>query len=197
MITLKSHRNAQIGNIIRMCGPGGLLFCFIGVIQGYICGFTGDYKAVKWTGRIVLGAAAAAAMFAAIYAAAPMFSRIINNTDTGVSVAQAAEEVLPDMELTLKDTDWCRMNRICVSTEVTGADSLAYRYICEKAGEDSGWISKSCMDIHENGEWKIQVRDAAGNITEKAINVDNIDTQAPVILRITEKSEGETISNEE
>lgn len=100
----------------------------------------------------------------------------------------------PIVTLSLENQGWCMENVIYVSAE----DSLSveYRYLCEKTGEDSGWISEATRNIGENGEWKIQVRDAVGNIAEHEITVDNIDTQAPVIRSITEKTEGETISNE-
>jgi len=74
---------------------------------------------------------------------------------------------------------------------------VEYRYLCEKTGEDSGWIREASRRVGKNGEWKIQVRDAAGNLAEQTIVVDNIDTQAPVIRSITEKSKGETANNEE
>lgn len=101
----------------------------------------------------------------------------------------------PTIKLTLEKNVWCQDNTIFVSAE----DNLSveYRYLCEETGEDSGWIIESSKRVSKNGIWKIQVRDAVGNMAEKEITVDNIDTKAPVIRSITEKSEGETVSNEE
>lgn len=101
----------------------------------------------------------------------------------------------PSIKLTLEKEEWCQENRILVSAD----DNLPveYRYVCEGAGEDSGWISESSIKVTENGNWIIQVRDAVGNMAEKEIMVDTIDTKAPVIRNITQKSEGEIIRNEE
>ncbi len=106
----------------------------------------------------------------------------------------ATDTETPTLSLTLEKAEWCQENKILVSAE----DELPveYRYLCEKTGEDSGWISESSRRVCKNGEWKIQVRDAVGNLAEQTIVIDNIDTQAPVIRGITEKSKGETGSNE-
>ena len=90
---------------------------------------------------------------------------------------------------------WCRENKIFVSAE--DDLSVEYRYLCEETGEDSGWVIESSKSVDKNGDWKIQVRDAAGNVAEEVIPIENIDTQGPVIRSISEKSEGETISNED
>lgn len=101
----------------------------------------------------------------------------------------------PTVGVILEKEKWCQENRIFVSAE----DSLPveYRYVCESAGEDSGWIGESNKTVNKNGIWKVQVRDEAGNVAEQEIEVKNIDSQAPVIRGITEKSEGETRNNEE
>ena len=88
-------------------------------------------------------------------------------------------------ELRLEKDTWCRKNAIIV----TAADELEifYRYCLPETGEDSGWISESIYEISDNGTWEIQVKDAVGNISEiKELLVSNIDTQAPVIISITE-----------
>lgn len=107
----------------------------------------------------------------------------------------AVDTKAPAIRLTLEQEGWCQENKILVTAE----DSLVveYRYLCEESGTDSGWTVESSICVSENGNWKVQVRDAAGNMAEKEITVDNIDTRAPVIRSITEKTEGETISNEE
>lgn len=120
--------------------------------------------------------------------------------DEAGNIAKREQEIIavdnkaPTIRLILEQEEWCQDNKIFVSVE----DSLSveYRYFCEETGEDSGWISESSKSVGKNGTWKIQVRDAAGNIAEEEITVDNIDTEAPVIRGIKEKSEGETKSNE-
>lgn len=107
----------------------------------------------------------------------------------------ATDTEAPTVSLTLEKTEWCQENKILVSAE--DKLSMEYRYLCEKTGEDSGWIRETSRRTGKNGEWKIQVRDKAGNLAEQTIVVDNIDTQAPVIRSITEKSKGETANNEE
>lgn len=118
--------------------------------------------------------------------------------DQSGNVATKEQEILvvdtvaPVIELELENKEWCTKNRIYVSVE----DSLPveYRYQCEK--EDSGWVKEAVKDVDQNGNWNIQVRDAAGNVSEQEITVANIDKQPPVIRGITEKSEGEARDNE-
>lgn len=102
----------------------------------------------------------------------------------------------PKIELHLENQNgWCKDNKIYVSAE--DALPVQYRYLCENTGEDSGWIDGSSKGIRENGIWKIQVRDSIGNMAEQSITIENIDTQPPVIRSIEEKTEKESISNEE
>ncbi len=119
----------------------------------------------------------------------------IGNMATKRKELIAVDSKRPTVGVILEKEEWCQENRIFVSAE----DSLPveYRYVCESAGEDSGWIGESSKTVNKNGVWMIQVRDEAGNVAEQEIEVKNIDTQAPVIRGITEKSEGETGSNEE
>lgn len=120
--------------------------------------------------------------------------------DQGGNVATKEQEILvtdtiaPSVKLELENKEWCTKNRIYVSAE----DSLPveYRYRCKETGEDSGWIKEAVRDVDENGIWNIQVRDAAGNVTEQDITVANIDKQSPVIKGITKKSKGEAGNNE-
>lgn len=97
--------------------------------------------------------------------------------------------------LETKEGAWCKENQIFVSAE--DDLSVEYRYLCGETGEDSGWVIESSKSVSQNGDWTIQVRDAAGNVSEQKISVANIDAQSPVIRSITEKAEGETIRNEE
>ena len=102
----------------------------------------------------------------------------------------------PEIELHLEtQNSWCKENQIYVSAE--DALPVQYRYLCEETGEDSGWIDESSKGIRENGTWKIQVQDSIGNVVEQSITIENIDTQSPIIRSIKEKTEKESISNEE
>lgn len=101
----------------------------------------------------------------------------------------------PVISLSLQNKEgWCQGNTIYVSAE----DSLPveYRYLCTISGEDSGWTAASSRQVTVNGIWTVQVRDAAGNIAEQDVTVDNVDNQPPVIRSITEKTEGEAVKNE-
>jgi len=92
-------------------------------------------------------------------------------------------------ELFLSENNWCKKNMI----NVTATDELAvqYRYCCPETGEDSGWIEQNTYEIFHNGVWEIRAKDAVDNISEvQELVVSNIDTNAPVIISITE-TEGE------
>lgn len=103
----------------------------------------------------------------------------------------------PEIKLRIENqSGWCRENKIYVSAEDEVALPVQYRYLCENAEEDSGWIDESSQRIVANGTWKIQVKDAAGNVAEQTITIDDIDTQPPVICSIIEKTEKESMINE-
>lgn len=122
--------------------------------------------------------------------------------DEAGNIAEKEQEIVavdtkaPVIRLILetKEDAWCPENKIFVSAE--DELSVEYRYLCENTGEDSGWVIESSKSVSQNGDWIIQVRDAAGNVAEEKISINNIDVQAPMIRSITEK-EGEAISNEE
>lgn len=100
----------------------------------------------------------------------------------------------PIVDLRLESQGWCKENKIFVSAE--DALPVQYRYLCEETGEDSGWIGESIWNVTENGAWKIQVKDALGNVAEKTITIEKIDSKPPVIRSIKEKIEKESVSNE-
>lgn len=88
-------------------------------------------------------------------------------------------------EIKLEEDAWCTKNRICVTAD--DELEISYRYRLPETGEDSGWIPDSTYEISQNGTWEIQTRDAVENTSEiKTLSVSNIDTQAPVIISITE-----------
>lgn len=114
---------------------------------------------------------------------------LAGNIATSEKEIIAIDDKAPEVSLQLENDTWCRENKIIV--EATDILSMEYFFTCAETGEESGWITKDEHIVKKNGTWKVKVRDAAGNVTEQEIAVDNIDTQAPVIIKITEK-EGET-----
>lgn len=88
-------------------------------------------------------------------------------------------------KLYLSENVWCQKNKIIVEAE--DELEIQYRYCCPDTGEDSGWIADNVYEIFQNGTWEIRVKDAVENISEtRELTVSNIDTQAPVIISITE-----------
>lgn len=110
----------------------------------------------------------------------------------------AVDNKAPLLSLQLKvPQEWCRENEILVKS--SDALSVEYRYICTSTGEDSGWITQGRYGIKNNGTWTVQAKDAAGNISEEEISIENIDSQPPVIrsIRVKEEKEGDTAINED
>lgn len=97
----------------------------------------------------------------------------------------AVDNKAPYVSVTLANETWCKENTIMVNA--TDGLSVEYCFTCAETGEDSRWINRNEYAVRQNGIWKIKVRDAAGNMTEKEIQVSNIDNQIPVIKGITEK----------
>ncbi len=88
-------------------------------------------------------------------------------------------------EITLTENSWCSTNTIVVNA--SDELEILYRYCLPATGEDSGWIPENTYEISQNGTWEISVKDAVENVSEiKEFVVSNIDTQAPVIISITE-----------
>lgn len=174
-----------------------LLICSLGFLQGYVKGITAEHRVVKWTYRAVLLATVLVVAFVAV-SFVPSVLHFPKDTDTIASIAQAAEETVEQPEeqkqvifLQLETNNgWCKENKVYVSVE--GDLQVEYRYLSDETGEDSGWVSESSKSINENGSWKVQVKDADGNVTEETVTIDNIDTQAPVIRGITEKKKKES-----
>lgn len=106
----------------------------------------------------------------------------------------AVDEKAPELTVKLLNDDWCKSNKIIA--EAKDQLSVTYLFSCAETGEESGWIDRNEYDVANNGTWKVQAKDAAGNISSKDIVVSNIDTQMPVIRGITEK-EGEDYDEEQ
>lgn len=90
------------------------------------------------------------------------------------------------LDVTLSNTQgWCKSNTIMVTAE--DFSDMEYRFICKADGTDSDWITYSEYSAGKNGTWIIQVRDKAGNQSEREIVINNIDQEAPIIRSITIK----------
>lgn len=121
--------------------------------------------------------------------------------DEGGNIAKEEKELVvvdnkaPVVQLSLESETWCTKNKILVNAK--DGLSMEYCYSCAQTGEDSGWTTKNEHVITKNGTWKVRVRDAAGNITEEEITIDNIDNQPPVIrgINIMEQNEIEEENN--
>lgn len=87
-------------------------------------------------------------------------------------------------DVSLQENEWCTSNTILVSAD--DASDITYRFKHEK-GTWTDWLTYSEYVADQNGKWIIQVKDAAGNISETEIIIDNIDHDAPVIKCITIK----------
>ena len=125
----------------------------------------------------------------------------VNITDNGTWVAYCRDESgniatkekeliaidskPPVVKLQLENESWCKENRIIVEAE--DDSTVQYCYICISQGIDSGWISGSTYMVKENGIWKVQVKDEAGNMTEEELGINNIDTEPPIICGIVVK----------
>ncbi len=109
----------------------------------------------------------------------------------------AIDREAPVVRLTLETAagSWCQENRIIVEAE--DASTVQYCYSCTSLGIDSGWISSNTYTVKENCTWKIQVEDAAGNLTEEEVSINNIDAKPPVILGIKIKEDQKEIKTDE
>ena len=107
------------------------------------------------------------------------------NTATAVQELIVVDQKAPEIDIKLKNEDWCVSTRIMV--EVQDALTVKYHYSCPEQEIDSGWIDENQFLIEDNGCWIVKVQDAAGNISEQGIRIDNIDKEVPVILGVVEE----------
>lgn len=82
-------------------------------------------------------------------------------------------------------TGWCQSNKIKV--DATDASKMQYSFRHTDDATTPHWSDIPTCSIEKNGTYIIKVRDAAGNITETEITVNNIDRESPVIQGIYEK----------
>lgn len=96
----------------------------------------------------------------------------------------AVDQKAPELTVRLLNDDWCKSNKIIA--EAKDQLSVTYLFSCAETGEESGWTDRNEFEVAKNGTWKVQAKDAAGNISSKDVVISNIDTQMPVIRGITE-----------
>ena len=80
---------------------------------------------------------------------------------------------------------WTQSKKIVVSAE--DKSELTYNFFNLQSGTESGFIKDSEHIVFENGDYEITVKDKGGNESKSAIQVSNIDANAPVINKIIEK----------
>lgn len=93
------------------------------------------------------------------------------------------------VSLEIPEDNWGVSNKIIA--EAQDYQDVEYNFTCITTGESSGWIKRNEYDVSENSVWKVQVRDAAGNIAEEEVTIQNIDCQKPVINSISVVEEEE------
>lgn len=110
--------------------------------------------------------------------------------DQSGNVAKQEKEIIavgqkaPEIKVRLENNDWCQSNKIIVDAK--DELSVLFSFVCPETGEDSGWIERNEYSVSRNSIWKIQAKDAAGNIASEEITISNIDSQIPVIKEIRE-----------
>lgn len=83
------------------------------------------------------------------------------------------------------EENWCKSNTIMV--EAKDAEKMLYCFKNIDDDTSSNWITDDEYFIDKNGTYAIQVKDAAGNISEAEVTVNNIDNKAPIIRSINIK----------
>lgn len=108
----------------------------------------------------------------------------ISHQDQQLITVDTKAPVIVSTELKNKE-GFCKSNTIHV--EATDSSEIYYRYLCNEEGMDSEWVTYNEYVVEKNGMWTVQVKDAAGNLSETEIMVNNIDQKAPVIRNIKVK----------
>lgn len=114
----------------------------------------------------------------------------IGNTgsaDVEIIIVDQKVPVIESVVLNNQDAGWFKENKIIVTA--SDKTALQYCYLCEEYSMDSGWVDAPEYEINQNGTWKVIVKDAAGNESEKEITVTNVDATPPVILSIEPKNQ--------
>lgn len=80
------------------------------------------------------------------------------------------------------DDGWQAAKTITVMAE--DKCPVSYCFFNVSTEESSGFIDSNVYEVSSAGEWKVQAKDTAGNISEIEIEVTMIDSQSPVINNI-------------
>lgn len=99
-----------------------------------------------------------------------------------INVKDETAPVIDEVSLKYPDQDlYCRQNQIIVKAHDDISD-LEYRYTL---GEGKGtWGKQNHYDADQNGNYLVEVRDAAGNTVSETIEIKNVDNVSPVIKSI-------------
>lgn len=93
-----------------------------------------------------------------------------NQTSSSVTVSNIDKQG-PDVSIRLENSNWHSGNNkiLITASDTNGLASEPYSY-------DGGasWTSSSTYEIGGSGEYRVQVKDAAGNITEKSIHAERV-----------------------
>ena len=104
---------------------------------------------------------------------------------TVTNIDKSAPEI---KSFTQKNSDYCLEDVLTVQAAdaESGLAAEAYSF------NDGAWTSNNTFTISENGTYKVKVRDAVGNVSEKSLTVSNIDKESPE-LSVEVQSVGETV----
>lgn len=93
-----------------------------------------------------------------------------NQTSSSVTVSNIDKQG-PDVSIRLENSNWHSGNNkiLITASDTNGLASEPYSY-------DGGasWTSSSTYEIGGTGDYRVQVKDAAGNITEKSIHAERV-----------------------
>lgn len=101
------------------------------------------------------------------------------------------DKTAPDASMSADKTSWTNGDvtvRVSASDNASGLSSSAYSF------NDKGYSSANSFTVSANGTVKVSVKDNAGNVTTKSINVTNIDKNKPTVSG-KKDSEGWTNKN--
>ena len=108
----------------------------------------------------------------------------IAELEKNIIIADDEAPVINSIALS-NESGWCKSNTIMVDAKDMG--DMSYSFENKSGAAGSGWITYSEYTVDTNGTWTVQVKDAAGNISDSEIVVSNIDKEAPIIHSISIK----------
>lgn len=100
-----------------------------------------------------------------------------NVTTKSINVTNI-DKTAPDASMSADKTSWTNGDvtvRVSASDNASGLSSSAYSF------NDKGYSSANSFTVSANGTVKVSVKDNAGNVTTKSLNVTNIDKNKPTV----------------